>query len=397
MTKKKTIMQNNASNAKNNKNVPKIVNKFDILNESDSDNDDVSTHNVNMETQNTEQPIQHKMQYQPLNGRKGNYMNGNSNGNYQSRQYMKDTKNINIHKISNKNYDDSNYFYDDNHNSVTQSNTVAHKTNMFEYNENKNRKSTNTESEDDSADENNELENNELENNGSENNGKYVPPSLNDDFIAFGRKRERKYEIEELEYYDPIKTHYGDDVKLSSTWTVWIHENSNCDWSIESYKSIFTIDSVGSMWRFLSIFDNLDKNVRHYYIMRDGITPIWEDNRNINGAICSIMIDNVTKNRSFKGDLGVDAFIAICILTMNESFVKNNSEINGLSYAIKGRSPFIKIWIDNYEKNKDFINKLPMSLLNTINTIITNSDGKMNKLRQNSKSRISVQFKPLSQ
>jgi hypothetical protein len=209
-------------------------------------------------------------------------------------------------------------------------------------------------------------------------------------------KKELLKKDDELEYYDHTTKLKGDDMKLNTTWNVWIHENSNPNWDIKSYTSICSIDSIGSMWRFLSVLDNLDKNVRQYYIMRDGITPIWEDNNNKQGAICSIMVDNMSRSRYNKGDIGVDAFSAICILVMNESFVKNNLDINGLCYSIKSRSVLIKLWVKDYENNKNFMDKLPITILKSLDTIISTIENKGNYGKSNGgKSRISVQVKQI--
>lgn len=235
--------------------------------------------------------------------------------------------------------------------------------------------------------------------------GIYVPPSVSENnWIVSGNQRRKREKInigegdnkDTLSLYDPDAKLPGDDMKLNTTWVVWIHENDNQDWSLKSYKSIYEIDSVGSMWRFLHVLDNLDKNIRQYYIMRNGITPIWEDNNNKQGAICSIMIDNMNKFSSHtKGDLGVDAFSAICILVLNESFVRNSNVINGLCYSIKSRSVLIKLWIKDFESNKNFREMLPITILKHIDTILSNMDNKNHSVRNNVKSGISVQLKAI--
>jgi len=256
--------------------------------------------------------------------------------------------------------------------------------------------------------EDNEEEDDEEEETNTKKRSKvYVPPSASsgDDswsssssYMEKKRKnRVHKEKEPELEYYDPEQKYPGDDMKLNSLWRVWIHNNNNINWDIDSYESIYEIDSIGSMWRFLSVFDNLDKNYRQYYIMREGITPIWEDNNNKDGAICSIMVENMNRyNRHSRGDLGVDAFTAMCILVMNESFVKNNMDINGLCYSIKNRNVLIKFWVKNFEQNKDFINNLPVSILKTLDSIITNIEHRYSVSRVDSgKSRVSVQIKQI--
>jgi hypothetical protein len=246
--------------------------------------------------------------------------------------------------------------------------------------------------------------------------GKYVPPvsshGTDDGWAQQHKKKRNEYEdyddTNRISYYNPEVKLNGDDMKLNTEWTVWIHENDNPDWSLSSYKDIYKINSIGSMWRFLWVLDNLNKNVRQYYIMRNGITPIWEDNNNRTGAICSIMIDNMNRNsRHTRGDLGVDAFTAICILVMNESFVKNNQDINGLCYSIKSRSALIKLWIKDYEANAEFITKLPITLLKSIDAILSRMESKNhhynnnkynnghNNGHNNIRSKVSVQIKPI--
>lgn len=236
--------------------------------------------------------------------------------------------------------------------------------------------------------------------------GIYVPPVSNNEWISVPSRR-RRYDrsehddedvedVNKMEYYDPGLRLPGDGMKLNTSWTVWIHENDNQDWSLGSYKSIYEINSIGSMWRFLWVLDNLNKNVRQYYIMRNGITPIWEDNNNKQGAICSIMIDNMNRNsRHSRGDLGVDAFSAICVLVMNESFVKNNHDINGLCYSIKSRSVLIKLWVKDFDSNSNFIDKLPITILKSLDTIISNMENRGHLMKSNGKSKVSVQIKQI--
>lgn len=230
---------------------------------------------------------------------------------------------------------------------------------------------------------------------------KYVPPSVSDnDWVPVGQKKRRnKYdedEVEtiEVEKYRPGIKLPGDDMKLNTVWKMWAHENSNPDWSLDSYNLIYSISSVGEMWRLLNNFSNLDKSVRQYYIMRDGITPIWEDNNNKQGAICSIMVDNINKSTSQSGgDLGVGTFGAILILVLNESFVKNNTIINGLCYSIKSRSVLIKLWIKDGEANKNFRETLPLPILNHVDMILSNVDTR--GYYRSNKSKISIQLKPI--
>lgn len=209
---------------------------------------------------------------------------------------------------------------------------------------------------------------------------KYIPPTTRTEKIYIN-----KYDIL---LYDNTITNIGDTMKLQTIWNVWIHENVNEKWDIDSYKFIYEINSIGGLWRFLHSFDNLDKSTRQYYVMRQGILPIWEDNNNRNGGICSIMINNALKYT--QTNIGVETFIVLCLLILNETFILHNSNISGLCYSVKNRNVLIKLWVKNYEVNKNFKEIIPLTLLNKIDHIIY-SYGKY----KTNVSNISIQYKAI--
>jgi hypothetical protein len=209
--------------------------------------------------------------------------------------------------------------------------------------------------------------------------------------------KERKYmALEEAkDIFNNSNDLKGNNMRLNSIWTIWGHDNNNTNWAIESYNHIFDIDNIGKLILFFDIFGKLDKTVRQYYVMRQGITPIWEDNNNKQGGICSIMFEYINKRTgNIESTVNVDIFIAICILVLNESFVRNNMDINGLCYSIKNRNVLIKLWVKNYEQNIRFERHLPIVLLNKIDKCISLLDNGNNIFR-NTKTNISVLFKKI--
>ena len=99
--------------------------------------------------------------------------------------------------------------------------------------------------------------------------------------------------------------------------------------------------------------------------MRGEIAPIWEDVNNKFGGICSTKVDST--QRGFKTDISTEIFITICMLIMNETFVANSEDINGISYSVKKRGTLIKLWTKTCHKDDKFINELPKSLFNKFN------------------------------
>ena len=79
---------------------------------------------------------------------------------------------------------------------------------------------------------------------------------------------------------------------LADKWTMWAHLPHDIDWSISSYKKIYTIDSVeGAIAITETMPEVLVKNCM-LFLMREGIKPIWEDPKNRQGGCFSYKISN---------------------------------------------------------------------------------------------------------
>jgi len=200
--------------------------------------------------------------------------------------------------------------------------------------------------------------------------------------------QEKKQTYNESELNEDHIINIGNKKLLNSVWTIWVHNNEKEDWSLDSYDKIYDIDSIGSYWRFFNNFHLLDKINNHFFIMRQNITPIWEDVNNRNGGICSFKIDYY--NKGGRNDIGSEIMTCLSSLILNESFIPSNSRINGISYSIKNRSIMIKLWIKNYTDSEKFLDKLPINLLNKINDLLKSCDS-----NKKGNSKISIQYKKI--
>ena len=181
----------------------------------------------------------------------------------------------------------------------------------------------------------------------------------------------------------------GNEKKLNSYWTVWVHRLNCNDWTINGYQKIYVINSIGSFWRFFNNFQLINTYTNQIFIMREEIAPIWEDVNNKFGGICSIKIDSI--QRGMKTDLSTESFATICMLIMNETLVQNNKNINGISYSVKKRSSLVKIWTKTYEESKDFTKELPVTLINKFNQELQ----RQSKSVLNNDGKISIQYKQI--
>ena len=139
-------------------------------------------------------------------------------------------------------------------------------------------------------------------------------------------------------------------LKFQNKWSLWYHELFNNDWTIKSYKKLYTFDNIAEFWLLYNNFISLHNGM--FFLMKNDILPIYEDKNNINGGYWSIKIPN---NEILKiwFDLSIE-------LIRGNLDTKNI--ISGLTISYKKKFYIIKIWItDKKYNNLSFLN------LNNIN------------------------------
>ena len=142
--------------------------------------------------------------------------------------------------------------------------------------------------------------------------------------------------------------------KLNCIWYIWYHHQKN-NWKLESYKKIFKIKTIESFWEFNNNIDIIGGiNSQHYFMMRENISPIWEDEKNKNGGCWSIKIP---MEKSY------ELWIKLSMYLIGETITNGKILVNGISICPKNTSTsVVKIWID--DNNKSSIQNLPTEILN---------------------------------
>jgi hypothetical protein len=137
--------------------------------------------------------------------------------------------------------------------------------------------------------------------------------------------------------------------KLKNKWTMWMHLPHDTDWSINSYKKILTVETVEHTLALLvTLPDVLVKNCMLFF-MKEGIKPIWEDEKNKNGGCFSFKISN--KNV-------YDVWTELSYLLVGETISKNDAFVNnitGITISPKKNFCIIKIWMSNCEEQNPFL------------------------------------------
>ena len=138
--------------------------------------------------------------------------------------------------------------------------------------------------------------------------------------------------------------------KLNNKWKLWFHDPLDNNWKLDSYKGVYTIDSIESYWKLYSFLNNKIVENSMFFLMRQNIEPLWEHTENINGGSWSLKMQ--------KGDL-YKTWSNISISLLNESISKEASiNINGISISPKKNFCIIKIWTNKNINNIKNLNAI---------------------------------------
>ena len=130
---------------------------------------------------------------------------------------------------------------------------------------------------------------------------------------------------------------------LSDEWTLSVHLPHDTNWSLNSYKTIYNYKSVEDV---IAISDALPSRLIKncmLFIMRKGITPLWEDPKNRLGGCFSYKVNNKIID---------DCWKKLTYSLVGESLSSNaklQQYINGITISPKKNFCIIKIWLNNCE------------------------------------------------
>ena len=130
---------------------------------------------------------------------------------------------------------------------------------------------------------------------------------------------------------------------LRRKWNLWAHLPHDTDWSLKSYKPIFKFTSAEDTIAICETLpDILVKNCM-LFVMRDGITPMWEDVNNRAGGCFSYKISNKSVYEVWRE---LTYVLVGETISSNLSFVNN---VTGITISPKKNFCVIKIWLTNCE------------------------------------------------
>ena len=165
-----------------------------------------------------------------------------------------------------------------------------------------------------------------------DNNNNYNNNNDNVDFVFVSNKRKDKV-LQNLEIKEFTNNFLEE--KLSNYYRVLGHHNEDKCWDYISYYNISTLNK----WGDISSFNNTLNTVKgecsytdfDIFIMKNEISPMWEDLENRNGSICSIKIDSLIDGYEILKKL----LISICNNTLLTFSPDTWDTINGISFSPK--------------------------------------------------------------
>jgi len=127
-----------------------------------------------------------------------------------------------------------------------------------------------------------------------------------------------------------------DSLIPSGYWTLLWHPSEGRDWSEPSYKSFEPMKTWRQFFSVLAALkvENLTDGM--FFLMRNGIPPLWENHNNVYGGAYSFRI--------LKEKAGL-AFVRYAIAAMLQDCAKDERNIiNGLSISPKKTHNIVKVW-----------------------------------------------------
>ena len=141
--------------------------------------------------------------------------------------------------------------------------------------------------------------------------------------------------------------------QLLGKWDLYYHLPHDKNWDLASYKIIAS--KIETMETVIALNETIPESIVKYtmiFIMREGITPQWEDPKNRTGGAFSFKVINRQVHEVWKS-----LFNALCGETLFEN-KEINPHVNGITVSPKKNFCIVKIWLNSckYQDPSSIIN-----------------------------------------
>ena len=131
--------------------------------------------------------------------------------------------------------------------------------------------------------------------------------------------------------------------KFKHNWVLWYHHDKD-NWKLSGYKQLYTIKTIADFWKLYNNFDKINITSKHLCLMKEGVTPLWEDDNNVNGGCWSFRIND---------DSALELWEILSVYLVSEELhINNQNDIVGLSICMKKNNNMdLKIWNRDSKNN----------------------------------------------
>ena len=128
---------------------------------------------------------------------------------------------------------------------------------------------------------------------------------------------------------------------LLGKWNLYYHLPHDKNWELSGYTII--MNSIDTVEKAITLNESIDENIVKncmLFVMREGITPMWEDPKNRYGGCFSYKIVN-----KYVPEVWRNLFYGLCgeTLCVDQALSRH---INGITISPKKNFCIIKIWFD---------------------------------------------------
>ena len=125
-----------------------------------------------------------------------------------------------------------------------------------------------------------------------------------------------------------------EELKLRHRWVLWYHRFDDPSWDIKSYRQVFAFGTVTDFWRMQNSLPTVF--VGMFFVMKEGILPMYEDDRNLNGGIWSFRVHRRRLQETWND---------ILLSLIGSTIYPDAEVVNGVS--INPNTSVVKVWLQH--------------------------------------------------
>lgn len=143
------------------------------------------------------------------------------------------------------------------------------------------------------------------------------------------------------QHTDTMETADQEYHALADRWTLWGHLPHNTDWSLKSYIPIATFSTVEET---IAVTETLPPPLVEncmLFMMKEGVTPMWEDKKNRDGGCFSYKVLNKNVGKAWS-----ELTYRVVGGSISNS-LPFASSVTGITISPKKNFCIVKIWMTN--------------------------------------------------